>query len=121
MSTESALIECSKRMLSAFNAGDARAVAAHYTDDAVFMGPDGSQSRGRAAIETRLSGLLANGGVRLSVTPAASRTSGDLGFITGIYAIWSRATQTGRGSYVEIWSKLDGRWQIAFDIMNRAA
>jgi len=120
MSAEPVLIACGKQMVSLFNDGDARGLAAYYAEDAVFMGPDGSRTEGQQAIERRLKSIVANGDVRMTVTPVAFRTSGDLGFVSGSYAIWSGDREASVCNYVEIWIRVGDKWQIAFDIMNRS-
>jgi ketosteroid isomerase-like protein len=118
---ESILTELADRMLAQFNAWNAPAVAAFYADDGVLIAPDGTRAEGRSAIADRLSRLLGNRDLRMAITPLAWEVDGALGYVTGTYTLWSRDQQISRGSYLEVWKCIGASWQIAVDVINRAA
>src|SRR5262245_6818051 len=51
ISPAAAVRKSAEAFVATFNKGDARALAAFWTKDAEFVGPDGEVIRGRAAIE----------------------------------------------------------------------
>ena len=116
----SALVERAEQMLAAFNTANASAVAAFYAEDAVLIAPDGARVEGRTAIAEHLSGILSGRELRMAITPLGSQIDGALGYITGTYVLWSRGEQISKGSYVEVWKRIDGVWRIAADAIVRA-
>ena len=122
MNTHAAvLIDRAVQMLAAFNDANAAAVAAFYADAALLIAPDGTRIEGRAAIAAHLAGLLASRTLRMAVTPLASEVDGGLGYVTGTYVLWSKHEEIMRGSYIEVWKHVDASWQIAIDLISRAA
>jgi ketosteroid isomerase-like protein len=115
-----ALLEAAERMLAEFNAWNAPALAAFYTDDAVLIAPDGTRAEGRSAIATRLSGLLGSRELRMDINPLASQIDGALGYVTGTYVLWSRDQRVSSGSYAEVWTRTDDGWRIAVDAIVRS-
>ena len=103
-------------------AGDWAGVAAWYTENAVFMLPNGAALEGRAAILAWLE----------PVPPIAQREAtilevdgrGDLAFVRASYSETYTIEGTPEpihdtGKYVEIWRKQpDGKWLIAVEIWN---
>ena len=73
-----------KRWEKAYNAGDAGAVAALYTEDGVVMPPNASATTGRKAIHGYIEkDSSANKGNTLEIESLESSKSGDLGFARG--------------------------------------
>ncbi len=63
--------------VAAFQAGDAKAVAAFWTPDGDYVDQAGKHTKGRAAIETLYAGVFAaNKGAKLAVTVTAARPVG---------------------------------------------
>ena len=104
-------------------AGDAKAVAALYTDDAVELPPYTTMVKGRAAIEqyyaTQFSGPAKL--QSMALTHLESKESGDIGYDVGTY----RQTITDgqhpmneTGKYTVILKRIGGAWKVAYAIYN---
>ncbi len=80
---------------AAFNNGDAKVVAAFYTEDALLLPPSHDIIKGPAGVEKFFAGLLANGvtGHKLELIEA----KGDAGLIVAA-AKWSAAGKDANGA-----------------------
>ncbi|UCF18766.1 MAG: SgcJ/EcaC family oxidoreductase [Gemmatimonadota bacterium] len=106
-------------------AGDAAAVSAFFSEDALRMPPDQPAVEGRAAIQAWHEAVVGAGTYsQFTATPVQIEGRGDLAFVRGTFSItW---TPQGApepiqitGKYVEIRRKqADGSWLIAADIWN---
>jgi uncharacterized protein (TIGR02246 family) len=103
-------------------AGDWAAVAALYTEDAVFMHPNRPAVEGRAAIQARMEQLRPFEQFEATIVEIDGR--GDLAFVRATYSETYTVEGTPEpihdtGKYVEIWRKQpDGSWLIAVEIWN---
>ncbi len=102
--------------VEAAQAGDAAAVSALYTDDAVMVGADGNEARGRAAIQDALAaqfGMLSD----LSIQVADFGTEDGVAYETGTFsqtmtpAGGEAASMSGRYMVVLLHQD-DGSWKI---------
>jgi uncharacterized protein (TIGR02246 family) len=124
-STEAAIKQVADAYVKAVLAGDAKTVAALYTDDAVEMPPNEPSLKGRAAIEqyyTKLFSGPAKVG-QLTLTHLEARAIGDAGYDVGTYqqsmnppGQTTATTDTGR--YVIILKRSQGAWKVAYAIYN---
>src|SRR5436305_2054030 len=73
--------EIAAKWVAAYNAGDAAAVAALFTQDGVFNAPSGTVLKGRDAIEKAVAGRMKVGWTRETVTTTNAGAAG-----TGIWA-----------------------------------
>lgn len=100
---------------------DAASIVAAYADDGIFIAPDGSVTRGRAAIgrlyEARFPNLptILDGGVVQHGLALVSATRiyewGDAWLLTPAPA--GGAPVRGTGSYITVWDRgADGHWHI---------
>ena len=108
---------------TAFNGGDAEAVAALYADDAVVMPPHASVATGREAIKALMTTDIAAtkaAGLVLVNGASTAGVSGNLGWHQGTYTVKNATGETvDSGSYMEAWKKgADGKWLIIRDIWN---
>jgi len=110
----------SDQFARAFNVGDAAAVAALYTEDAVILPPGGEAMKGRSAIqafwkdaaEQLGDGKLTTGDVK-SLGNEAAREIGSFTFRTK-----GAQPQEITGKYVVIWEKVGKDWKLSTDIWN---
>jgi|SRR5579859_3697335 len=105
--------------LKAFNAMDAKALAATYTDDAIFMPPNDPPVKTSIAIETYarqhlvppLSGLLVNA--------AETEAVGDWAYSYGYYTLLgANGSVIDRGKFLQVIKHTDAGWKIHRDIYN---
>ena len=99
---------------AAFNKGDAKAVAAMYTADALRVGPDGLLVTGRKEIEqsyvTAFGGALK--GAKLSLTTGRTvNVTPDVKIIEGTFDVAGTAPVKGR--YVNTLVRQGGQWLLA--------
>lgn len=119
---EVAIRRANPGFVTAARNGDAGAMAAYYTDDAVMMAPNVPAMRGRDGVRQFWSGFLAAGRVEVTLTTDEVVQSGDLATEVGHYDVTitpaTGAAIRDSGKYVNTWRKTNGRWFIAYDIFN---
>lgn len=101
--------------LRAMNAGDAKAIAAAYADDGLFLLPDGKVLVGRTAVEAFYAGRDTAG------TPIEGGIT-SLGVACGEGGLlyeWGEGEVRAQGSdvrrvapYLTVWRKVGGQWKI---------
>ena len=112
------------RFATAYNAGDATAVAELYTDDAVVMPDHHAAIQGKAAIQQYLQGLFAQSTANLAITPGDTEITGDLAHEHGTFSmtVTPKAggnAMTDNGNYLVILRRqADGSWKIHHDMDN---
>jgi uncharacterized protein (TIGR02246 family) len=102
------------RYEAAFNKGDAKAVAALYTEEGTRLGPDGSFLKGRALIEKMYAAGFVGPlkGVQLTLTPASSQVlTPDVQVTEGTYS--ATGTTPLKGRYVNTIVRKGGQWLLA--------
>jgi uncharacterized protein (TIGR02246 family) len=116
--------ELRAKFQEAYNAGDAAAVAALYTDDAVSLPDHHPAAQGKPAIQQYLQETFAQYAATMAITPADTEISGNLAHEHGTYTIKvtpkaGGETVTDDGKYVVILKRgADGAWKIHHDIDN---
>ena len=104
----------------AFNTGDAAAVAAHYTGDAVVLPPGAEMVMGRNAILTFWKSAADQiGDIKLTavdVKPLESNAAREIG--TFSFRTKGAQSQQVTGKYVVVWEKVGADWKLATDIWN---
>lgn len=112
------------RMMAAFAAGDADAIGANYTEDAVLMTMDRPSITGRKNIADHYRRMLQNVTTRLTTHIDEVEVAGDWGFMRGrfdqtITMKQNGATMSIQGKYIAIARRdKDGVWRFARDIFN---
>lgn len=103
---------------TAYNAGDAAALAALYAQDGKVMAPGSETASGRAAIEAYFKAEIAKGG-KNAITVKEVFEGGDFAIDVGG---WVTNAADGKhldhGSFVTIYKKVDGAWKIYRDTWN---
>ena len=105
-----------------FARGDAKALAALYTPDAIVFPPDDEMIRGNEAIGTYWKATR-DGGVRsATLTTIDVERSGDLVSEVGTVSLAiqppGKEPTTATAKYVVIWKRVDGSWKLHRDIWN---
>ena len=111
------------RFSRAYEAGDAAAMAALYTDDAVLLPNRATEVVGREAIEAY---WALPDGERITahaITPLAIEVDGDVATDYGTYTVSGEANGEawgpGLGNYLIVWRRgADGRWRMHLDMWN---
>ena len=110
----------------AYNAGDADALAAAYTEDAVLLPPNAPAVSGRAAIREFWATDSANttGAGLKFVFPGdgPAEVSGDLAYESGSFKVVDASgAAVVTGKYIGVFKKVDGKWLLARDTWNTDA
>lgn len=113
---------------AAATAGDAAAIAAIYTDDAIVLPPGAGRVEGRAAVQEMFGAWMSEGGITsasLDSDVITVASSGDYAHAVGSYTISGTGPDgtewSDTGKYLEIFENVDGDWLIAADIWNSDA
>ncbi len=112
------------RIMAAFAAGDADALAANYTEDAVLMTMDRPSITGRKNIADHYRRMLQNVTTRLTTHIEEVQVGGDWGFMRGRFEQTITMKQNGasmsvKGKYIAVVRRdKDGVWRFARDIFN---
>jgi uncharacterized protein (TIGR02246 family) len=105
--------ESSKTFTAAFNRGDAKAVAAHWTEDGDYVDENGQKYHGREAIEQEYKKFFtANTGVKLKLEVESLRKIDENNAIEDGYATLDPLPQgiPARSRYTAMHTKKDGKW-----------
>jgi uncharacterized protein (TIGR02246 family) len=105
---------------AAFNQGDAAAVAALYTDDAIVLPPSHVIIKGAAAIRDFWQGLVAVGVKGHGMEMVDAEADGGLAFTTGWW--WAAGPGEGErlgGTVVTVMRRqVDGSWKVCVHSWN---
>jgi uncharacterized protein (TIGR02246 family) len=110
---------------AAFNAKDAAKLASLYSDDAVLMPQGVSMVKGRVAVQSAISTMVARGGVVRFDPPSAVEVTGDRAVAAGTYSVTipgqggSAATpQVIAAKYLTVFKRVGSGWKIVYDMQN---
>ena len=124
-SVDSAITQLADAYVKATLAGDAKAIAALYTEDAVEMPPNAASIKGREAILQYYQKVFSGGTKfgQFTVSHLEARATGDSGFDVGTYQQsmnppGQTAASTDTGKYVVIVKRSQGAWKVAYAIYN---
>ncbi len=114
-----AITAASEAFDAAYNAADAAAISAMYTNDAVVYPPGGEAIEGMEAISAWFAGGLVEGG------PTLDLQTGDVFAIEGAALETGSYVMTGadgshidHGNYMVAWSHTEDGWRMARDMWN---
>lgn len=100
--------------VNAYNRGDAKAVAAHWSESGEWISPTGQRFHGRAAIEKQLSAQFRESkGVRIEVSGLSIRlVSADVAVEEGTVRVLRPAATPIESTYLAIHVKKGGQWKL---------
>ena len=117
-----AIEQAGVRFAEAYGRGDAKAVAAFYTEDAIAFPPGAAMVKGRQAIQQMWQETMDSGVKSLSFTVIDVGASGDLAHETGTALMnvqpAGKEPTTASIKYVVVWKKQGNDWKLARDIWN---
>ena len=103
---------------TAYNAGDAAALAAQYTEDAKVIAPEHAAVSGRAAIQAFFAEDIAQG-AKNTLTTEEVFGGGDFTIVVGGWtATKADGTHLDHGMYVTVYKKVDDSWKTYRDTWN---
>jgi len=113
------------KMMADYAAGDAKALALAYTEDAVMLPPDATRVAGHAAIETLWKSWIDEGLKNLTLKTTEVDSGGDLAYEVGEFTLQvpveGGTPTTATGNYVVVWKRGDdGAWRLKVDTWNDA-
>lgn len=114
LSDEEAIRAAVASYVEAYNRGDAKAVAAHWSESGEWISPTGRRFQGRQAIEKQLAILFAEGkGVRIEVLPPSIRiVSPDVAVEEGTVRVFRPKDLPSEATYLGIHTKKAGQWKL---------
>ncbi len=122
---EAAIRAQSVAWIKAYNAGDAKAIAALYSDDAMLMPPDAPSAVGKAAILAFITKDIAESkkaGMTFAIDGKTDvGVSGDTGWESGTMKAMIKGAVVGTGKFLSVSHKKDGKWLYLRDTYNMNA
>jgi uncharacterized protein (TIGR02246 family) len=112
---EEALLKKAEAFVTAFNKGDAKALAAHWTPDGIYRDQKGKETKGREAIEKMFKDFFAeNKGLKLRINVSAMRfTTKDVVVEEGTTEVIQQdGSPPSVAHYVILHVKKDGEWYM---------
>jgi uncharacterized protein (TIGR02246 family) len=102
--------------VAAVSSGDAAAVAALYTDDAVVRNPQGLRLEGKQQIQDSYQANFDQGPATITITPSSAVSVGDAVVIEGTYTftIMPEGAEPieSQGQYLAVNKHINGEWKI---------
>jgi len=115
--------ELGAKWQAAYNSGDAAAIAALFTTDAVFNAPSGAALSGHEAIEKAIGGRIKAGWTNETVTVKQASMMGNVLWAVGDYAITGSGENAGKqtgGKFGEVLVRDGDAWHIVMLTANTA-
>jgi len=109
--------EVSAAWARAFDAGDAAALAALYTEDAHSFPPGSSAISGRREIEVYWREDIGAGGAVTKLKPDHSVAQADLLQVAGVYDVVGKdGVSLAKGQYDQLWTRVDDACKVKHEI-----
>jgi ketosteroid isomerase-like protein len=101
----------------AFNRGDSAAVAALYSEDAQLAMSGAAPVQGASAIRAAIDGMVKSN-LKVRIGTERNVGNGDVAYVYGPYSVFDHDGDrlVESGSYVEVWRRHRGVWQIDLDV-----
>jgi len=120
---DQAIAAVADQYVKATLAGDAKAIAALYTEDAVEMPPNQPPVKGRAAIQQYYEKLFKEGKTsRFTIDHLETQAAGNVGYDVGTYqqsmTPGGGAAMEDTGKFTVILRRTGGTWLVAYAIYN---
>ena len=96
--------------------GDADAIAALYTQNAIVLPPDQPLVQGRDAIRDHIAGILASGIDGLDIQTAEVNRFDDIAIRRSNIVLSAGGQVVDRAKATEVWALVDGEWLYARDM-----
>jgi uncharacterized protein (TIGR02246 family) len=111
---ENAIRAAVQSYVDAYNRGDAKAVAAHWSESAEWTSPSGQRFQGRPAIEKEMAAMFAaNKGVRIEVMhPSIRIVSPDAAIEEGTVRVTRPGESPSDSTYLAVHVKKGGQWKL---------
>jgi len=111
------------KFMADYAAGDTKALALAYTEDAVMLPPDATRVVGHTAIEALWKSWIDAGLKNLTLKATEVDSSGDLAYEIGEFTLQEPIEggnfKTATGNYVVVWKHgKDGAWRLKVDTWN---
>ena len=122
---EAAIRAQTARWEKAYNAGDAKALAALYAEDARLLPPGAPGASGRAAIleyfTKDVAGSQTAGAILVLDHKTDVGVSGNIGWESGTYKAMVKGAVVETGKFLSVSRKRNGKWLYIRDIWNADA
>ena len=120
---QAAIEAANAKFSEAFARGDAKALSAMYTTDAIVFPPDGEMIRGNEAIGDFWKATRDGGVQSAALTTIDVGRSGDVAYEVGTVSLTiqpaGKEPTTAIAKYVVVWKRqTDGSWKLHRDIWN---
>lgn len=111
---ESAIRAAVDSYVAAYNRGDAKAVAACWSENADWVSPTGQRFQGRQAIEREMQAMFAdNKGLKIEVIePTIRLLTPDAALEEGTVRVIRPGEPPSKSTYVAVHAKKNGRWKL---------
>ncbi len=113
-SDESAIRAAINSYVAAYNRGDAKAVAEHWSENADWVSPSGQRFQGREAIQREMAAMFAeNKGLRIEVIdPNIRLLSPDAAVDGGTVRVIRPGMPPNESTYLAVHVKKNGQWKL---------
>jgi uncharacterized protein (TIGR02246 family) len=106
-------------LVDAYRRGDARAVAAMYTEGGQLYPPNEMIVGGREAIEKYWKAAMDSGVKAFELRTVEAEGLGDSAVEAGTYTLYGKdGTTLDRGKYLVLWKRAGGAWKLHRDCWN---
>lgn len=105
--------------MAAYNSGDAKTLAANYTENAKLYPSNSDVVEGTQAIEGFWNAVMKMGIKKAEMETVTAQQTGNIAIEEGRYKLFIEGNMmVDQGKYLVTWEKVDGQWKIARDIWN---